>query len=299
MHAEAGVVTHSQGFAHWSPRDSQSFDLPSAVVAHEMAHEWTPPYAFVEGAPVMSEGLAWYAGIQLIRNRYGPDQLAQLLHFMRQPYPHAPIRRGEPLIRGLDPYMSYRRAPFALFALSEYFEEGKANAALRRLFEQHRSGEPPLVTTLDLYRELQAVSPDSLRPLMRDLFEVNAYWRLETERVEAEETSAGTWQVTLDVRARKMMYDSAGVETELPVNEWFEVGVFGAPKRGRDELSAPLYVQKRLIRSGKQTITVTLHAKPALAGIDSRHLLDWEERDDDDNIAAVKIQPIRTSRPTP
>jgi len=32
------------------------------------------------------------------------------------------------------------------------------------------------------------------------------------------------------------------------------------------------------IRSGDQTITVTVPREPALAGIDPYHLLDWEER---------------------
>jgi aminopeptidase N len=58
MHADAGMITHEEGFAFWAPRNAESLDLPSAVVAHEMAHQWTLPYAFVEGAPVMSEGLA-------------------------------------------------------------------------------------------------------------------------------------------------------------------------------------------------------------------------------------------------
>ncbi len=107
---------------------------------------------------------------------------------MRQPYPYPPIRRGEPLLRGLDPYLSYRRGPFALYALSEYIGEERVNRALRRLLEKHRPEGAPLATTLDLYRELQAVTPDSLQPLLHDLFEVNTFWELETERASAEQT---------------------------------------------------------------------------------------------------------------
>ena len=40
----------------------QRLDLPFAIVAHEMAHQWGVPYALVEGAPVMSESIAWYYG---------------------------------------------------------------------------------------------------------------------------------------------------------------------------------------------------------------------------------------------
>ena len=137
------------------------------------------------------------------------------------------------MLRALDPYLAYRKGPFALYALSEYIGEERVNAALRRLLEKHRPGEAPLATTLDLYRELQAVTPDSLQYLLHDLFEVNTFWELETERATAEQTAAGTWQVTLDVRARKVVVDSAGVETEVPMDEWVEIGVFAPAEAGR------------------------------------------------------------------
>jgi ABC-2 type transport system permease protein len=289
MHADAGMITHEEGFAFWSPKeDGESLDLPFAVVAHEMAHQWTLPYAPVEGAPVMSESLAWYYGMKVVEESDGPAQLRRLLRFMRQPYPYPPIRRGEPLLRGLDPYMSYRRGPFALHALSEYIGEEQVNTALRRLVDKHGSGVPPLPTTLDLYRELQAVTPDSLQYLLHDLFEVNTFWELEMERATAAQSEAGSWQVTLDVRARKVVVDEAGIETEVPMDELVEIGVF-APGQASDEVGEPLYVQMHRIHSGAQTITVTVPGKPLLAGIDPYHLLDWEERDNDDNIDAVEM----------
>lgn len=287
LHAEPSMITYEEGFSLWNPQDDPgSLDLPFAVVAHEMAHQWTVPYAAVEGAPVLSESLAWYYGMKVVENARGLDHLRRLLSFMRQPHPYPPIRRGEPLLRGLDPYLAYRKGPFALYALSEYIGEERMNGALRRLLEKHRTEEAPLATTLDLYRELQAVTPDSLQYLLHDLFEVNTYWKLETERVTAKQTAAGTWQVTLDVRARKVVFDSAGVETEVPMNDWVEVGVF-APVENVETSGKPLYVRKHRVRSGKQTVTVTVPRKPARAGIDPYHLLiDLET---DDNIEEVKI----------
>lgn len=185
--------------------------------------------------------------------------------------------------------MSYRRGPFALHALTEYMGVDRVNTALRRLIEKHGSGAPPLATTLDLYRELQAVTPDSLRYLLHDLFEVNTFWELEADRVTAEQTQAGSWQVTLHRKARKVVADSAGVETEVPMDEWVPIGVFARGEPG-DELSEPLYLKMHRIRSGEQTITVTVPREPVFAGIDPHHLLDWEERDNDDNIEGIQIR---------
>ncbi|MDO1449307.1 ABC transporter permease [Rhodocytophaga aerolata] len=287
MHAEAGMITHAEGFTFWNPEDDpESHDHPFAIVAHEMAHQWTVPYANVEGAPVMSESLAWYYGMKAVEHARGRRYLRHLLNFMHQPHPYPAIRRGEPLLRGLDPYLSYRRGPFALFALSEYVGEEQVNRALRLLLEKHRQKEAPLATTLDLYRELQAVTPDSLHYLLHDLFEVNTYWMLETKRATTKQTSSGIWEVALDIESRKLVHDSTGVETEVPMDDWIEVGVF--PPAKEDEPGPPLYLQKHRIRSGKQTILLQVSEKPARAGIDPNQLLI--DLDSDNNIRHVKIE---------
>lgn len=56
------------------------------------------------------------------------------------------------------------------------------------------------------------------------------------------------------------------------------------------EFGSPLYLQKHLIRTGKQRIVLTVRGRPVLAGIDPRHLLDWAEGvDDDDNIQRLEV----------
>src|SRR5262249_44910325 len=134
-------------------------------------------------------------------------------------------------------------------------------------------------TSLDLYRELQAVTPDSYQYLLRDLFEKNTFWDLATERATARHTSADAWQVTLDVRARKVVVDETGIETESPMDDWVEVGVFGEGE--------PSMAMQR-IRSGRQTITVTAPRKPTRAGIDPDNLLI--DLDTENNIKDVKIE---------
>jgi hypothetical protein len=157
------------------------------------------------------------------------------------------------------------------------------NGALRKLIESKRSS---LATTLDMYRELQAVTPDSLTPLLHDLFEVNAFWSFDTKKASAVKAETGAWQVTFDIEARKVVVDSAGAEKEVPMNEWVELGVFAAAEPG-EMLGKPLYVQKHQLRSGKQTITITVAQKPARGGIDPYNLLDWDEGD---NIEAIEVK---------
>jgi ABC-2 type transport system permease protein len=135
--------------------------------------------------------------------------------------------------------------------------------------------------------ELQAVTPDSLRYLLADLFEANTFWELAAKQVAAEQTETGAWQVTLAVQARKVTVDINGVVTEVPLDDLVEVGVFAAAESGgRGE---PLYLQMHRIRSGQQRITVTVPQKPARAGIDPRNLLiDVNASDNLKEITSVK-----------
>jgi len=288
MHAEAGMIAFQEGFSLLNPEDGpQGLDLPFYVVAHEVAHQWwgSGLAARVEGAGLLSETLASYSGYQVVEEAYGHEHLRRLLSRLRTADDIPRTRAAVPLLRAVDPYAAYRKGPFAMYALSEYIGEERVNEALRRLLAKHRSGAPPLATSLDLYRELQAVTPGSLQYLLHDLFEANTFWELETEVATAEETDAGSWKVTLDVRARKVVVDEAGVETEVPMDDWVEVGVFAPAEEGEGS-GEPLHVQKHRIRSGEQTITVTVPRKPARAGIDPYHLLiDWEL---DDNVERVK-----------
>ncbi|HSK09749.1 MAG TPA: hypothetical protein VK911_09240, partial [Vicinamibacterales bacterium] len=214
----------------------------------------------------------------VLAESYGDEHLRQFLGVMREAYLTPRSRAAVPLLRAQDWFLGYRKGPFAMYALREYLGEKRVNAALRRLLEKHGSGTPPLPTSLDLYRELEAVTPDSLRPLLADLFEANTYWQLAAKRATAEQAEGGAWRVTLDVEARKVVVDGDGVETEVPMDDLVEVGVFAAAEEAR--LGDGLYLRMHRVRSGGQRFTVTVPGKPARAGIDPRNLLIDVEPDD-------------------
>ncbi|HWM89412.1 MAG TPA: M1 family aminopeptidase [Thermoanaerobaculia bacterium] len=275
LHADAINISYQEAFALFNPADGpRALDFPFAVVGHEVAHQWWGQQvtsARVEGAPLLSESLAWYSAMMVMEKTYGEEHLRRLLKLMREAYLAPQARANVPLLRATDWLQAYRKGPFAMYALREYIGEERVNVALRRLLKKHGSGEPPRPTSLDLYRELQAVTPASLRYLLADLFEANTYWELSAERVTARQAGTGSWQVTLDVEARKVVVDSVGIETEVPMDDLVEVGVFTLAEDGG--LGDPLYMRMHRVRSGEQQITVTVPRKPAGAGIDPRSLL--------------------------
>jgi ABC-2 type transport system permease protein len=274
-HAEPTMIWYRGDFPLLSPRADRGFDLPAVVMAHEVGHQWWGHQlvpAYVEGAGLLVEGLAVYSAIQFLRATDGDKPLLAYLHVLRQDYEVPRTRALPPVLRANDRFLYYRKGALSIYAMSEYVGADKVNGAVRRLFKEHTREGAPLATTLDLYRELQAVTPDSLRTLLHDLFEANIYWNLEMKAARADSLPSGEWRVTLEVLASKVEVDSAGAETPIPMDDLIEVGLW-APSGDGDWPRKPFYLQKYRIKSGKQTITVTVSQQPNLAGIDPRFLM--------------------------
>ena len=123
-------------------------------------------------------------------------------------------------------YVHYFKGAVAMYTLRERLGADAVNGALRRFREKYAGPDAPPATSRALYAELQAVTPDSLRPLLSDLFEHITLWDVRTDSVRAEPDGAGAWRVTLYVDASKARADSVGRQTPIPMDDLVEVGVF-------------------------------------------------------------------------
>lgn len=266
--ADAGIIYYGEQYALMNPDDSpDGFDLPYYIMAHEIAHQWwgiarLQP-AYVEGAGVLIEALAVYSGMQVLEKTYGNSHLQNYVKFLHSSYAIPRSLASASLLQADEPFLYYKKGGLAMYALSEYVGKEKVNGALRDLLQKHSSGELPFPTTLDLYQELQQVTPDSLNYLLNDLFKKNTYWRLKTEQITAEQTKAGNWEVTMKVEAEKFIVDNTGTEKEVPMNDWLEVGLY--------ENGQPLYLEMHRIKTGEQIIKVTVPRKPSSGGIDPNY----------------------------
>ncbi|MBD2717280.1 hypothetical protein KBK19_19730 [Microvirga sp. STR05] len=290
-HASPINITAEEGFFLMNPKqDERGFDLVTAVVAHEVAHQWWGnqlKQAYVEGAGLITESLAWFSAMGVLEDQYGPEHLQRLLRFLREENETPRTRAAKPLLQANDFYQNYRKGPFALYALSQYIGRDRVNGALRQLLAKHRPGTLPHPTSLDLYQELQTATPDSLQPLLHDLFRANTFWELATKFATAKQLTAATWQLSLTLQARKLVVDSAGTETRLPLQEWVEIGVF-APAEAGKRVDKPIYRQRHRLRSGTQTLLLTVPARPGRVAVDPRQLLgDWKP---DDNARVVQVK---------
>ncbi|HEX2121409.1 MAG TPA: ABC transporter permease [Thermoanaerobaculia bacterium] len=286
MTAHSGLITYREAFSLVRPAaDPRRIDFPFAVVAHEMGHQWwghqlTP--ATVEGAPLLTESLAWYSGMLVVEETFGREHLQRILDMMRAHYmaPHQP--RAVPLLRAVDQLDAYRTGPFAMYALREAVGVEPVNRALRSLLRKFPPGRPPFPTTPDFYAELRAATPAPMHELLKDLFEEITFWELRAKSIAVKAAGKGAYHVTLGIEALKLKGDGTGMERPVPMNDPVEIAVYGADGKS-------IYRASHRIRSGAQTIELVVPRAPVRAAIDPDHeLLD---RTPEDNEVAV-VRPV-------
>jgi ABC-2 type transport system permease protein len=94
----------------------------------------------------------------------------------------------------------------------------------------------------------------------------------------------GKYDVTLQVEARKFKADGTGIETEVPVDDWIDIGAFAPPGAGK-QYGETLYRERRAHHAAQLTFTFTTATLPEKAGIDPFALLI--DRIPDDNVKSV------------
>ena len=116
-----------------------------------------------------------------------------------------------------------------------------------------------------------------------DLFAKITLYDVKVTRAARARRADGRWDVTLDVEARKLYADGQGVETEAPLDETFDVGVFTVePGEAGYARSSVIAVQRLPLRSGRQTLTLQVGREPKVAGVDPFN--KWIDRNSDDNV---------------
>ena len=266
-------------------KDPKDIDYPYYVTAHEVAHQWWAHQvvgADVQGATMLSETLAQYSALMVMKHRYGDAKMKRFLKYELDSYlvGRATERKAEePLYRNEDqPYIHYRKGSLAMYALQDYIGEDAVNRALASFVHKWAFRGPPYPTSRDLLAELAAVTPPQYQYLIQDLFETITLYENRAVSATARRIADGRYEVKLTVEAKKLRADERGVQREVPMDDWIDVGVLG-----KDD--APLYLEKRRIPAGRSTFTLEVKGTPLRAGIDP--IVKLVDRRPDDNTVAV------------
>lgn len=285
--------SESIGFiARLDEDDEEAIDYPFYVTAHEVAHQWWAHQVVggrVQGATVLSETMSQYAALMIMEREYGREQMRRFLKYELDSY--LSQRGGElieelPLLRVENQgYVHYRKGSLVMYALRDYVGEDALNAALRRYVEAVRFQEPPYTYSREFLSFVREAVPPELDYIIEDLFETITLYDNRLVDATYEPAPGGGYVVRLEVEAKKYRADGQGVETEIPVDDWIDLAVFGDREPGASPEGKLLALEKRRIDDGRATFELVVDEEPRRAGIDPfTKLID---RNSDNNVAGV------------
>jgi ABC-2 type transport system permease protein len=273
--------------------DPAKVDYVTYVGAHEFAHQWWAHQiigADMQGATSLSETLAQYSALMVMEKMYGPSQIRRFLKFELDAYlrgrgterlEELPLERVEN-----QQYIHYRKGAMVMYLLRDQIGEEAVNRALASLLQRYAFHPAPYARSVDLVAALRANAPADKQALITDLFEKVTLYDLKTTATRAVRRRDGKWDVTLTVEAKKLYASGKGVETEAPLNESIDIGLFTVEpgKAGFDRRSV-VVMERRPLHSGVQTFRFVTTVKPTFAGVDPYN--KWIDRTSDDNVKAV------------
>lgn len=290
------TIPYSEGIGFIAKlEDPDEIDYVTYVTAHELAHQWWAHQvigAGVQGATVTSETMAQYSALMVMKHEYGEDMMKRFLRYELDSYLRG--RGGErieemPLERvEFQPYIHYRKGSLVMYALQDYVGEDALNGALARYVHDVRFRDPPYTTTLEFLDYIDEVVPEDQKHLIQDLFETITLYENEATDATYTKRDDGTYLVRLEFESRKYRADGAGAETEIPVDDWIDVGVFGA--RGDDDPpeGKVLSLERYHVTQPDTVIEVIVNEEPRQAGIDPLNkLVDRNPQNNLTDVAAA------------
>ena len=294
--AFANTMPYSEGIGFVADNTKpDKIDYVTYVTAHELAHQWWGHQiigADMQGGTALSETLAQYSALIVMEKTYGADGIRK---FLKQELDNYLRNRGGerveelPLIRVEDQgYIHYRKGSLVMYLLRDRMGEAQVNAALRRLLAQYAFKGAPYPRSQDLVDALRAEAGPQHQQLITDLFEKITLYDLKTRTATVTKRPDGHYDVVLIVEATKAYADGRGKETPvaIPAGEVFDVGVFTA-EPGKPGFSSKNVLAFRTtgLRSGPQTIRLTVDKPPTHAGVDPYN--KQIDRNSDDNAIRV------------
>jgi ABC-2 type transport system permease protein len=293
--AFAGTMPYSESIGFIANLNHpDDIDMVYYVVAHEMGHQWWAHQvvgADMQGATFLSESLAQYSALMVMEKEYGRDTMRKFLKYEMDNYLRSRGRerhKEEPLlmVESGQGYVHYRKASVVLYYLREMIGEEAVNRALRKVIQGYGYKAPPYPTSYALVDALRNETPPNLQYLIQDLFEDITLFSNRTLDAAAVKRADGRYDVTIDVETHKYKSDAKGNETEVPMNDWIDIGAFAKPEKGR-KYGKTLYRDRVHIANNKSTYTFTTAEVPDQAGVDPFLLL--VDRIPDDNTKKVTL----------
>ncbi|WP_299217242.1 M1 family aminopeptidase [uncultured Aquimarina sp.] len=262
--------------------DQKDVDMAFYVTAHEMAHQWWGHQvnpANVQGKAMLSETLAQYSALMVLKEEYPEEKVQQFLHSRMDNYLKG--RANEKikemplaLVESGQQYIYYDKGLINMYSLQDYISEDSVNVALRRFIRDWDSFEglkktkiDRYATTKDLLPYFREVTADSLQYVITDLFETVTLHECQITEATYNKVSDNQYKVKLNLDVDKYKVADINNESNIPVNDWIDIGVYAQGTNGEEEL---IYLKKHNITKHATELQIIVDQKPTRVSVDPK-----------------------------
>jgi len=284
-------------------------DYPFAVTVHEVAHQWWAHQvigADVLGATMLSESLSEYVSLKVLEHEHGASKMRKFLKDALDKYLRARTteqkRENALMYNDGQAYIRYQKGSLVFYALSDYIGEDSLNIALKRYLEKVKFQEPPYTTSIEMVDYIREVTPDSMKYVIKDMFETITLYKNRIVEVNSTELDNGKYQVDIEFNVSKYRNDEKGKryfaedgadsimykseKMRKPVysvllNDYIDIGIFGEEENAEGEKQeVEIYLKKHNITTINNKITLIVDQKPTEVGVDPYNkLIDTNSED--------------------
>ena len=234
------------------------------------------------GAGLVSESLAQYGALCVVRAEYGEEAARRLARHHRDQYLAGRARsdRAERALIHVDEqdHLHYGKGLAAFHALTNVAGFAPVDRALAHVVTEFGGPAGRPLTSLELLSALRRELPPEAEPTLQAWFEEIRFRDARIERAECAATDAG-WRLTVECAVRDVRADGDGNETELESSGPIELEV-------RLEDEADTVLLRSPVQGGRARFEHHFTTRPLHVRVDPRLLhVDRDPSNDEAPVA--------------
>ncbi len=274
-------------------KNTGTFDLVSKRTVHEVSHQWWGMILKaknVEGSGFLVEGFAKYTEGVVLEKMYGKGALWQLNQASNDRYFGGRAFASEkevPLyLTDGQNYLNYGKSGLVMLSIRDLVGEDKLNHVLRILTEKHAQSQEFEVHTLEFLDELYKITPEKHHTLIDEWMKQIVRYDLSIGNSSYKRLDNGTYEITMEVKAKRYRTIANGEEKEIVINEPIQIGLFKKHPKDLGKNDTPIYLEQHNLKDSSTILRIQVDVLPDVISVDP--FLTRPDRVVSDNLERLK-----------
>ena len=165
-------------------------------------------------------------------------------------------------------YIAYGKAYTVLMALRDLIGEKQVNNIIKTITDRHRYINKLEVNSIEFLDEIYKATPTEYHVLIDDWFKKVITYDLGIEDSSYKELTNGTYEVTVNIRAKRFETLAEGETKKIAIDEPIKIGIFATHPSEVKNDSSILFYESNDINKEMTEIKIIVNEKPSYIAID-------------------------------